>query len=65
MVWRESSVHKIREVWDVKNHLGIDGLLATDNIKSYCVNGLENGSFMAKDWATSSIIWDMAYDQSS
>jgi hypothetical protein len=38
MLWRDSSLSKIKELWSIQPYDDIDCLLVTDKINSYCVN---------------------------
>jgi hypothetical protein len=40
MIWRDSSVHKLCELWSEKPYADIDCRLTTRKIKSYCVNNV-------------------------
>jgi len=56
MVYRHSSLKSLHKVWKDQKE-GIDCALTSDEIKSYCVNGLDIGDFMEKQWETSSILY--------
>ena len=46
VVWRESSLAKLRAVWGQRPADGVDCRLTTEKLVSYCVNGVVEGSFL-------------------